>query len=138
MIHSKLSISTAFSEIIDSRTKLIESPKILAISAHEVPMLAMAPEGSFLGKLSKKSTFVVRAVISREEIDEFFHKKGITAYVIFAKHIALAYTLGSLAPFASLNNMIAFYMPSSYHEEPEAVYLRRSLDADRKRFIHRV
>ena len=100
-------------------------------------MLAMAPEGSFLGKLSKKSKFVVRAVISQEKIDEFYHKNGITAYVLFAKHIALVYALGALAPFASLNDMVAFHIPFSYYEQLEAVYIRRSLDAHRKRFIHR-
>ena len=100
-------------------------------------MLTMAPKGSFLSKLSKKSIFKWRSVMSREEKEEFFHKKGMTAYVFFAKPIALAYLMGFLAPFASRKSMVAFHMPSSYHEVPEVLYLRRSLDADRKRFIHR-
>lgn len=50
----------ASSELIDSRAKLMESPKILVIHSADEQMLTMAPEGSFLGKLSKKSTFVIR------------------------------------------------------------------------------
>lgn len=102
-----------------------------------IEMLSMAPEGSFLGKLSKKRTFVVRAVISEADMEEFFHKKGLAAYVFFTNHVSLAYTLLYLAQFASLKNLVAFHKPSTYHEEPEAFYMRRSLDEHRKQFIRK-
>ena len=72
----------------------------------------------------------MRAVVSQEEKEEFFYKKGMAAYVHFAKPIVLVYSMLMLAPFASLNNMVAFHKPFNYYEQPEAIYMRRSLDAD--------
>lgn len=124
-------------ELIDSPAKLLASQKVMIIFFDQLEMLAKAPEGSFLKRLYAKQRFLFTGESSGTDWNLLF-RRGLDTFFIFASDVHALFTLAALAPNANSFGMLAFVQPdTSYHENMNVFYLRRSLDTERKQFIHR-
>lgn len=123
------------SEIIDSESKLLATKKKLVIRFGIEDALKEAPKGSLMRRLSEKGMHLV-GVRPEEEMSAII-KDGLVRYYFFERNVALPFMLAVLSPYASSQNYVAFMEAKPYHEIIDVFYLRRSLDADKKRFIHK-
>lgn len=98
-------------------------------------MLATAPKGSFLSKLSKKKSFAFSDALTDQERNAMI-EKGLSSMVVFERDIAVLFFMSALSPYASTKNLIGFLKPTSYHESITVFYLRSNLENNKKKFIH--
>ena len=124
-------------ELIDSPDKLLASKKVMVIFFDQLEMLAEAPDGSFLKQLYAKQRFIFTGEASRTNWDSLF-STGLDSYFMFGSDVHSLFFLAAVAPNANSFGQIAFVQPDySYYENLNVFYLRRGLDAERKKFIHR-
>lgn len=97
--------------------------------------LKEAPKGSLLRRLSEKGIQLV-GVEPQKEFNAII-RKGLTGYYFFERNVALPYMVSAFSPYAGSQNYFAFMKAQNYHEAIDVFYLRRSLDAHRKAFIHK-
>ena len=128
--------TTNTDEILDSASKLIATPKMLVVNFEEDGTLRRALEQSFLGRLAKKHRFVHNAPISKEQQIALM-KQPLDSMFFFSSEIYLCFTLSFFAAFANQGGLIAFVSTRIYSESFLRVfYLRRSLEEEKKRFVH--
>ena len=117
--------------IVDSRSKLLSTPKPLIIDGLEARFVRRAPEGSFLHRISRKTLFEVNSLRDLDRVKA----DGISRYVMFDKQRGLVGSMSFLAEQAGRTGSVAFTKTSDY-ERLAAFRMRRSLDNARKRFIN--
>ena len=123
-------------ELIDSPAKLLASQRTMIAHFDQLEILAKAP-GGFLKRLSKKKRFTFTGEIGGTNWDLLF-SEPIDSYLVFASDVHALFTLAALAPYANSLGQSAFVRPDySYFENMNVFYLRRGLDVQRKKFIHR-
>ena len=119
-------------EIVDSIPKLIGTSKTLAFAEDESDLVRMAPEGSFLKRLSQKRMVVV------EDLSDLNRMKtdGLDHYVAFMKENSLAHFIALQSQHAHDVGLVAFIKSTSYYESLVGFQMRQSLDKESKRLIN--
>ena len=119
-------------EIVDSSSKLLSTTKTLLINGGESNYITMAPERSFLKKLSGKKFF------KTHNLHHLASQKSDPAqYVSFAEETALLYGMSLISQLVADKDTVAFVKSASYYERLAAFPVRKKLDKERKRFIYR-
>lgn len=124
-------------ELIDSPFKALASEKTMIIPFDQLEMIATAPESSFIRSLHTKKRFLFTGEMGKTKWSLFF-ERPIDSYFVFGSDVHAIFALAALAPSANSLDMFAFVQPErSYFDAMNVFYMRRSLDENRKRFIHR-
>ena len=124
------------SEIINSLPKLMETKKTMIAFYDEDAQLSSAPEHSFWWKLAKKPRFLIAQTMSVKEKNAFVAQQ-IDSYFVLAIDVDLYFEMSVLAGYLKKGEWVAFIRSQIYRESfLQVFYLRRSLDADKKRFLH--
>lgn len=108
----------------------------MVVNYEEESILKLALEHSLLGRLAKKRRIVYRAPMSEEKIKEL-KKERMEKMFFFSSEIYLMFVFSFFASTAKQNGLVAFIRSQIYSESFVRVfYMRRGLDAEKKRFIH--
>lgn len=118
--------------IVDSTSKLLNTPKMLLIYQRESNLLLKAPEGSFLHRLSRKQILVLTDLSDLIRMQEI----GVERYLFLNEEVLLPYLMSFLASHANEIGSVAFIKPTGYYESLVGLRIRRSLVEERKRFIN--
>ena len=119
-------------EIVDSISKLIKTPKTLAMDANTLSRFKTAPDGSSFKQLSKKDVITVNSLKDLNQMKS----TGLHRHVIFSSHTELVYLMSLVSEHARDNGLIAFHKSTDYFETLIAFLMRRNFDEKRKRFIN--
>ena len=124
------------SEIINSLPKLMETQKTMLVFYDEADQLSSAPEHSFWWKLAKKPRFLITQSVSSENLNALVAKQ-MDSYFVIAIDYDLYYEMFLLSSFSKPGSWVAFVRSQIYRESfLQVCYLRRGLEADKKKFIH--
>ena len=123
-------------ELIVSGFQMLNSKKNFATDHHDDNVLRGLPANSLLKRVSEKKHFVIGSAISSEMIAQM-NEDGMNSFYFLARDVALLRVLSVLAPYGNSGGMVAFMAPQKYHEWLTVLYLRPSLDEQRKRFLCR-
>ena len=117
-------------KLVDSTAKLIATSKTLAFRSNDLDLIRMAPDGSFLKRLSEKNTFLIK------RLGDFVRMQtsGINNFIILDNEISLVYYMNILG-HARNRSSVAFLPSTDYYESLVVFLMRRSLGEERKRFI---
>lgn len=108
----------------------------MIVNYEEESVLNQAAEHSFLGRLAKKRWTVLQDAMPDEDLYALL-AKGMNSYYFLAKDIDLYYVMSIFAPYSEWRGLVAFIKPQIYHEAfLQVFYLRRDLEANKKRFVH--
>lgn len=119
-------------EIVDSSAKLLSTTKTLLINGGELNLITMAPERSFLKKLSVKNIFQAYNLHDIASLNS-----DPAQYVNFLEETGLIYGMNLASQFMDNKETVAFVKSASYYERLAAFPVRKRLDEERKRFIYR-
>lgn len=130
----KVTIDT--SAVIDTTSKLIRSEKTMVVNHEQDKSMNLALEHSFLGRLAKKRRMVLNPTVTKEERNALLTKR-MDSYFFMAIHMDLYYVMYMFSSYSELGGLVAFIRSQIYRESFLRVfYLRRSLEDEKKRFIH--
>ena len=128
---AKVAVSTDEIEIF-SIPKLISTSKTLALGFKELNLIRMAPERSFLKKLSEKKFMIAQRY---GELNQM-RAKGIENYLVFMGKTSLAHLIALQSHYAHLIGSVAFISPIGYYESLVGFQMRRKLRNEIKRLIN--
>lgn len=120
-------------EIIDSSSRIMSSKRIMTVILDELETLTKASDNSFLGKLNKKSIFWI-GYNPQEETQQIL--RDSTNHFFFEREVGLKFLIQALASLVRHLNVVAFMGPTIYYEAIDVIAIRRSLDWQKKQFIH--
>lgn len=123
-------------EIILSDFHLLNSKKTLVTEFGDYKKLRSSPANSLLERLSKRRHLILEFEKNDGSVDRIV-RQGLTSFYFLAEGITLLGCSAVLAPLASSNGLVVFAKPQKYNEWLSVFYFRRSLDEQRKRFVHR-
>ena len=132
MIIIQLFLTDFLDEVVDSMFKLIHTQKTLGI-LYQDTFLNNPPVQSFAHKLSKKQLQII-GVRARGEAVEM--TKSLPSFCFLSKEISLFFIFSIIVQLSNPKKLVVFSETKSYHEEVNSFFIRRSLDDERKRFIH--
>ena len=117
---------------MDSNWKFVQTSKTIGVVFNEQDLLVDQPDHSLLGLISKKKLTVLGIDTAKQPENLV----NMLSYVFFAKEDTLLFIFSTLAPFTRDKSLAAFSETKSYHDPLGVLYMRRSLDEERKQFIH--
>lgn len=126
---SKVVVNT--DEIVDSISKLAHTQKTIGTIFDEKDLFVDQPDHSLLHLMSKKKMLFLDVNTDLETV-----VNNIRSYIFFSKEDALLFIFSRLIPLTQSKNLVTFSEPKSYHDSLGFFYMRRSLDQERKKFIH--
>lgn len=122
-------------DLIDSLPRLISTRRVWVRFFDIDEKLQNAPKRSFLAKLSKKNALVLGNRVGFKELEEQITRKGINSFFFFESQNSVLFSMAYLAPMAAAMDLVGFLNFGNYYETLNAFYIRKSLDAGRKRFV---
>lgn len=123
-------------EILLSEADLLNSKKTILTRSSDHHRMRSSPASSLFGRLSKKKHLILESEKNVGSLDRIF-RQGLTSFYYLAESMTLLGALSVLAPFANTDGLVTFTRPHKYREWLSVFSLRRSLNPQRKRFIHR-
>ena len=119
-------------DIIDSADKLIGTRRVWVRHFDNEEKIRNAPERSLFAKLRKKKAIVIGEP-NRNQIEELI--KPLSSHVYFDEAVSVLFNFIVLEPHAQMMNLVAFFKAANLYETLSVVFMRKSLDGERKKFV---
>ena len=127
-------------KLIDSTDKIMNNDKILVTYYNEKSLLSDAPSNSFLKKLYDKKAKENKIFIFQKNLNVNDFKKfidhGLATYLTISDYTSLLHFLSYISVY-STPDLISFLKSTNYYEKLSAFTMRRNLDKNKKKLIHK-
>ena len=130
--YNQLFLTDFLDEVVDSIFKLIHTRKTIGIGFQDT-FLTNPPDHSLAQKLSKKKLQIIGHRMS-EDVAEIV--KNLPSFCFLSTELAIYYISSVFVQLSKPKKLVVFSETKSYHDTVSWYLIRRSLDNERKRFIH--